>query len=78
MGGETIHETRRGPREPRKKNRLGGQRKPLKRLDSDKRIQGNPSLFLGFISLSLGWILLDLAQFGIGLEKRGANPCDVV
>jgi hypothetical protein len=23
----------------------GGQRKPLKRLDSDKGIQGNPSLF---------------------------------
>jgi hypothetical protein len=25
---------------------LGGQRNTLKRLDSDKRIQGNPALFL--------------------------------
>jgi len=33
-----------------------------------KTIQGNPSLFLGFILLWLGWILLDLAIFGFGLD----------
>jgi hypothetical protein len=30
--------------------------------------QGNPSVFLGFIWLGLGWILLDLAKFGFGLD----------
>jgi hypothetical protein len=25
-----------------------------------------------------GWILLNVAQFGIGLEKRPASLCDVV
>ena len=29
-----------------RKNGPGGQRNPLKTLDSDKAIQGNPSLFL--------------------------------
>jgi hypothetical protein len=33
------------PERAQKKNRLGGQRKRLKRLDSDKGIQGNQSLF---------------------------------
>jgi hypothetical protein len=51
-----------------KKKALGGQRKSLKRLDSDKRIQGNPSVFLGFVWLGLGWILLYLAKFGFGLD----------
>jgi hypothetical protein len=51
-----------------RKKALGGQRKSLKRLDSDKEIQGNPSVFLGFIWLGLGWILLDLGEFGFGLD----------
>jgi hypothetical protein len=54
-------------REERKKA-LGGQNKSLKRLVSDKEIKGNPSVFLGFIWLGLGWILLDLAKFGFGLD----------
>jgi hypothetical protein len=41
-----------------------GQHNPLKRLISDKRIQGNPSLFLGKIWLEAGLALLDLAKFG--------------
>jgi hypothetical protein len=32
--------------ERKRKNALGSQRNPLKTLDSDKRIKGNPSLFL--------------------------------
>jgi hypothetical protein len=59
-----------------KKKGPGGQRKPLKRLDSAKRIQGNPSFFLCFSLLGLGWILLDSAKFGSGfgvrLEASGA------
>jgi hypothetical protein len=47
----------------KQKKRPGGQRKPLKRLDSDKGIQGNPSLFLGASLARLGWALLDLAKF---------------
>src|ERR1700685_1978693 len=50
-----------------------GQRNPLKRLISDKEIQGNPSLFLCWILLGVGRALLDLAKFGIGLEKRGSG-----
>jgi hypothetical protein len=46
----------------------GGRRKSLKTLDPDKGIQGNQSLFLGWIWLGLGWIWLDLAKFGLGLE----------
>src|SRR5277367_209759 len=56
-----------GPGSKRKKH-LGGQRKSLKRLNSAKRIQGNPSLFLCWSLAGLWWILLDLAKFGSGLE----------
>jgi hypothetical protein len=44
-----------------------GKRKPLKKLDSDKRIQGNPSLFSMIFLAGFGWTLLDLAKFGIPL-----------
>jgi len=57
-----------GTRASKRKKAPRGQRKSLKRLDSDKEIQGNPSVFLGFIWLGLGWILLDLAKFGFGLD----------
>src|ERR1700683_2254303 len=50
-----------------------GQRNSLKRLISDKEIQGNPSLFLCWILLGVGRALLDLAKFGIGLEKHGSG-----
>jgi hypothetical protein len=33
-------------RRQKEKNRLGGQRNPLKMLDSDKEIKGNPRVFL--------------------------------
>ena len=48
----------------------GGRRKPLERLNSDKEIQGKPSLFLGLSLASLGPIWLNLVRFGSGL---GAN-----
>jgi hypothetical protein len=48
----------------------GGQRNALKRLISDKGIQGNSGAFLGRIWSGLGWILLDLAKFGFGLERQ--------
>ena len=51
-----------------KKERQGGRRKSLKTLDPDKAIKGNQSLFLGFIWFGLGWIWLDLAKFGIGMD----------
>ena len=51
----------------RKKAR-GSQRKSLKTLNPDKGVKGNQSLFLGFIWFGLGWIWLDLAKFGIGLD----------
>jgi hypothetical protein len=44
----------------------GGQRNPLKRLNSDKEMQGNPSLFLGKI-----WLALALALALLGFEKFG-------
>jgi hypothetical protein len=47
-----------------------GQRNRLKRLVSDKEIQGNPSLFLGKIWPGLGLALLGFDKFGIGLESR--------
>ena len=87
MVSETVRATTRAPARCRiwrgkeglgskKKKAPGGQRKSLKRLDSEKGIQGNPSLFLGFPLLGLGLILLELAKFGFGLEKlrlpRGA------
>src|ERR1700683_1266672 len=50
-----------------------GQPNPLKRLISDKEIQGKPSLFLCWILLGVGRAFLDLAKFGIGLEKRGSG-----
>src|ERR1700728_690991 len=56
--------------EPRKIFGLGGQRNPLKSLDSDKRIQGNPSLFLGFLLLRLCLALLSLAKFGFCFESK--------
>jgi hypothetical protein len=51
-----------------KKKCLGGRRKLLKRLDSDKENKVNSFAFLCFSLLGLGWIWLDLAQFGSGLE----------
>jgi hypothetical protein len=54
----------------KKKKCLGGQRNPLKRLDSDKRIQGNQSFFLGLSLARLGWALLDLAKFGVRLRGQ--------
>ena len=41
----------------KRKNGLGGPRKSLIRLDLDKEIQAFPLVILG-------WVLLDLAQFG--------------
>jgi hypothetical protein len=41
----------------------------LKRLISDKGIQGNPSVFLGKIWLDIGPALLDFEKFGVGFEK---------
>jgi hypothetical protein len=46
----------------------GGRRKSLKRLKTDKEIQGKPSRFLGSILLRLGSIWLDLAKFGTSLD----------
>jgi hypothetical protein len=54
----------------KRKNGLRGQRNLLKRLDPDKRIQGNPSLFLLIFFACLVAILLDLAKFGFGLEHE--------
>jgi hypothetical protein len=48
----------------------GSQRNSLKRLKTDKRIQGNPSFFLWFSLSGLGLALLDLDKFGVNLEKR--------
>jgi hypothetical protein len=47
----------------------GGHDNRLKRLISDKEIQGNPSLFLGKIWLKLGPAWPDLGKFGFGLDK---------
>jgi hypothetical protein len=47
----------------------GGHRNALKRLNSDKRIEGNPSLCLGKIWLNAAPAWLNLAQFGLGLGK---------
>jgi hypothetical protein len=47
----------RANRAGKRKNALGGPRKSLIRLDSDKE---NPS----FPLVGFGWALLDLAQFG--------------
>jgi hypothetical protein len=55
-----------------KKKALGSQRKSLKRLDPAKEIQGNPSLFLGVLLGQFCSILLDLAEFGFGLERDSA------
>ena len=46
----------------------GGQRNPLKRLVSDKRIQGKPSRFLGKIWLGSASAWLGFEKFGFGLE----------
>src|SRR5271163_940246 len=47
----------------------GGPRKSLKRLNSDKEIQGKPSLVLGFSLGWLGpaWLNLDSAWIRLGL-----------
>jgi hypothetical protein len=45
----------------------------LKRLVSDKRIQGNPSFFLGKIWPDDGLALLDLAEFGVDLESQAGR-----
>jgi hypothetical protein len=70
-------EARPRPRRPTARKAAGkdffcprGQRNPLKRLVSDKEIQGNPSLFLGKIGPGLGLALLGFDKFGIGLESR--------
>src|SRR5271156_4083030 len=46
----------------------GGPRKSLKRLNSDKEIQGKPSRFLGLSLCRLGpaWLNLDSAWIGLG------------
>src|SRR5271170_4149507 len=54
----------------------GGRDNPLKGLISDKRIQGNPSSFLGKIWLDLVLALPDLAKFGIVLGLRRHSPKD--
>jgi hypothetical protein len=46
-----------------------GQQNPLKTLNSDKEIQGKRGGFLGLPLGWLGWIWLDLAKFGFGLER---------
>jgi hypothetical protein len=48
-------------RNGKRKNCLGGRDKCLKRFNSDKGIQGNPSLFSSIFFAWLGGILLDLA-----------------
>jgi hypothetical protein len=52
------------------KKAVGGQRKPLKRLVSAKRIQGNPSPFPLNSFSAFGWIWLDLAKFGLWLGRN--------
>jgi hypothetical protein len=54
-----------GERSRKRIFRLGSQRNPLIRLDSDKRIQGIPSLFSLISFARLGWTLPDLVKFGI-------------
>jgi hypothetical protein len=56
----------------------GGPRNSLKRLNSDKDIQGKPSRFLGLFLCGLGPIWLDSAKFGFGLDRawRNCNTCD--
>jgi hypothetical protein len=49
---------------------LGGHDNPLKRLKTDKGIQGNQSLFLGKIWLKLGLALLGFDKFGGNLAKQ--------
>src|SRR5271157_89136 len=49
---------------------LGGQYNLLKRLNSAKRIQGNPSLFSLIFFDRLCRALLDLGIFGFGLDAR--------
>jgi hypothetical protein len=49
--------------------RPGGPRKSLKRLNSDKEIQGKPSRFLGNSLRRLGPIWLNLVRFGSGLAE---------
>jgi hypothetical protein len=55
---------RKGGIAKKEKNAQGGQCNSLKYLDSDKKIQGKPSVFLGFPLRRLGRALLDLARFG--------------
>jgi hypothetical protein len=52
---------RRKPDRGRERKMARGQRNPLKRLKTDKRIQGNPSVFLCF-SFVRAW--LGFAGFG--------------
>jgi predicted transcriptional regulator len=51
-----------------KKNALGGRRKPLKKLDSDKEIKVNAPAFLWPGFAGFGQIWLNLARFGLGLD----------
>ncbi len=45
----------------------GGRRKPLKRLETAKKIQGKPSLFLGLFLRGLGPAWLNLVRLGSGV-----------
>jgi len=64
---QVTNKCRTAEKASKRKKCLGGQRKSLKRLKTDKRIQGNPSFFLWFSLDWLGGALLDLAKFGFGL-----------
>jgi hypothetical protein len=57
------------PTRQERKNAPGGRRNPLKKLDPDKRIQGNPSLFSLIPLAWLGRNLARLGKIGIGLES---------
>jgi hypothetical protein len=52
-----------------------GQRNALKRLISDKGIQGNSGAFLGRIWSGLGQTWLDFEKFGSGLEGQMLIHC---
>jgi hypothetical protein len=52
----------------------GGRRNLLKRLISDKGIQGNPSQKFCSILLASVRAWLDLAKFGFGLESQSPPP----
>jgi hypothetical protein len=53
----------------KKKKIARSRRNPLRRLIPDKRIQGNPSFFLGKIWLNFGLAWLDFAEFRVGFDE---------